>query len=419
MSQQTNRDGMKPGLGRGWIASLVVASLGVWGGAAAAQVVSGPIGNPSFRGLGDLFGGTFESRAFDVSADGFAVVGMSRSGDFPLSGFVWTDTTRGGLGMRGLGALNPQSGPGPFVSQAFGIAPDSSTAVGESFRGDNREAAVWNGPAVFGPNGLSGLGDFPGGFTVSTAKSASNNGSVIVGKGFTPAGGEAFRWSPGAGLVSLGDVAGGEVNSEANDVTPDGTVIAGTVTPDTFTEAARWTQGIGWEQLGRLPGYAISQGLSVSADGESVVGWSSSGEDGGEQAFVWTAAAGMVALGDLNPGGPRIVSRAWGISADATTIVGQALNTDGELEAFVWTDPATGGVGMLSLADVLVVLGQGDTLAGWSLTEARGVSADGRVIVGSGLNPSGQTEAWIAVVPEPGTALAALVGLGLLGRRHR
>ena len=35
-------------------------------------------------------------------------------------------------------------------------------------------------------------------------------------------------------------------------------------------------------------------------------------------------------------------------------------------------------------------------LAGWTLTYARGISADGRTIVGDGMNPCGQPEAWIA-----------------------
>jgi len=44
---------------------------------------------------------------------------------------------------------------------------------------------------------------------------------------------------------------------------------------------------------------------------------------------------------------------------------------------------------------------------------AEGVSADGKTIVGSGRNPSGQAEGFVAVIPEPSTAL--LMGLGLVG----
>jgi hypothetical protein len=35
-------------------------------------------------------------------------------------------------------------------------------------------------------------------------------------------------------------------------------------------------------------------------------------------------------------------------------------------------------------------------LTGWQLSGARGISADGTVIVGFGTNPGGQTEGWIA-----------------------
>src|SRR5438046_10070436 len=49
---------------------------------------------------------------------------------------------------------------------------------------------------------------------------------------------------------------------------------------------------------------------------------------------------------------------------------------------------------MRDLATVLTGLGL--NLTGWTLTEARGISADGRVIVGTGTNLAGNTEAWRA-----------------------
>ncbi len=43
----------------------------------------------------------------------------------------------------------------------------------------------------------------------------------------------------------------------------------------------------------------------------------------------------------------------------------------------------------------------GLNLAGWNLTAAMGVSADGNTIVGYGTNSLGRTEAWLAVLAEP------------------
>ncbi|MEX1026489.1 MAG: hypothetical protein WD049_00555 [Candidatus Paceibacterota bacterium] len=38
-------------------------------------------------------------------------------------------------------------------------------------------------------------------------------------------------------------------------------------------------------------------------------------------------------------------------------------------------------------------------LTGWELHYGAGISADGKVLAGAGLNPEGQREAWIAVLP--------------------
>ncbi|MCP5059800.1 MAG: PEP-CTERM sorting domain-containing protein [bacterium] len=72
---------------------------------------------------------------------------------------------------------------------------------------------------------------------------------------------------------------------------------------------------------------------------------------------------------------------------------------------------------MRSLREVLVS-DFGLDLAGWSLTIARDVTADGRVVTGWGTNPNGNQEAWIAVIPEPSMLmLLALSVVAVLGHQ--
>jgi hypothetical protein len=83
-------------------------------------------------------------------------------------------------------------------------------------------------------------------------------------------------------------------------------------------------------------------------------------------------------------------------------------------EAFIWDQSH----GMRGLKDVLASE-YALNLSGWTLTCASDVSDDGLTIVGYGTNPSGNTEAWMATIPEPTTLLLlALGGLAVLRRRR-
>jgi uncharacterized membrane protein len=170
--------------------------------------------------------------------------------------------------------------------------------------------------------------------------------------------------------------------------------------------AFRWTAESG---MVVLPGRGAN---AVSADGSVVVG----AYGFSDQAFRWTAQTGTVGLGDL-PGG-RVFSEANDVSADGSVVVGSGETAfDGNIrttEAFFWTAQS----GMVNLREFLI--SQGSDLTGWRLSSAEGVSADGGTIVGTGQNPAGNSEGWIATIPEPSTlTLTALAAAALLAFRMR
>jgi hypothetical protein len=80
---------------------------------------------------------------------------------------------------------------------------------------------------------------------------------------------------------------------------------------------------------------------------------------------------------------------ATGVSGDGLVVVGHSESAS-DSEAFRWTSDG----GMQSVATILTAADV--DLTGWTLSRANGVSADGYTIVGSGKNPDGSTEAWIA-----------------------
>jgi hypothetical protein len=99
----------------------------------------------------------------------------------------------------------------------------------------------------------------------------------------------------------------------------------------------------------------------------------------------------MVGLGDCPGGGNG--SQAQGVSGDGSVVVGFCDTGVPGDEAFIWDAEN----GMRVLSDVLEQ-DFGLDLTGWTLNAALETSDDGRVIVGFGVNPSGNTEAWRAVL---------------------
>jgi len=133
--------------------------------------------------------------------------------------------------------------------------------------------------------------------------------------------------------------------------------------------------------LGTLGG-SYSMAFGVSADGSVVVGRSTTPYVNGDQAFVWTAAGGMVGLGSPPVTwpitGPN--SDARGVSGDGRVVVGMAQGAQGNAEAYMWSSAS----GWQPL---------GSVVTGGDVQPAYSASYDGSVVVGMS---SGSPFRWTA-----------------------
>jgi uncharacterized membrane protein len=345
----------------------------------------------SFRGLGDWGAPLFFTDANSVSADGSAVAG---NGWNPATGMQPVRWTAAG-GIQSLGLL-----PGGDSScWANAISADGNWVAGAGTLPGGYNAWRWS----LG-TGIAALGDLPGGSVYSEAFDIANGGSTVVGYGQTDLGMQAFRWTPSGGMQPMPPLPSGGNPSEACAVTPDGSVIVG------GNPAWRQYGGV-MEELKDAGGQTFGDNVNaVSSDGNILAGSVYTAE--GTYAFLWTPAGKLEALGDL-PGG-LVYSEALAVSGDGSVVVGYGTNGADELEAFIWDRPH----GLRSLKDALVNEYGLANLAGWTLAKAEDITPDGLTIVGYGVDPSGQQEAWMARLPEPTTlAFVAIGGAALLRRR--
>ena len=332
---------------------------------------------PSFQGLGFLPGDSY-SLAMGVSSDGNIAVGSANqriTGDTGGRAFRWDQAN----GMVSLGIL-----PGRLNSEAYGTNSDGSVGVGDSLgssSGNISKAFSWaNGT-------LTGLPYLLQTDTDSTARAVNSDGSIIVGfsLGVTT---QAVRWVNG-NVSGLGWLPGSNI-SNAYGVNSDGTVVVGFSCNSNncigTEQAFRWVNGT-MSGLGFLPGGNTSFATAVNSDG-TVVGGYATDSNGNTQGFRWVNG-NMTTI--AFPGSTFAAVNA--VNGDGTVMVGISSGNPGGL--FRWTSVD----GIQSISNLLTAAGVNFT--GWALSNATGVSNDGTVIVGTGTNPSGQQEGWIARLPLP------------------
>jgi probable HAF family extracellular repeat protein len=326
-----------------------------------------PAGTASFQGLGKL-SGWLQSQAWGVSGDGKVVVGqLSRLGTDTVA-FRWT-ATQGMLELGTLGGAN---------SEAYAASGDGSAIVGRATNtSGNYRPFRWTPTG-----GMQNLPSSPPEFVSGDALDVSADGNAVVGLfGF------AERWTATGGLEDLGSFS-------SRGLSPDGQVVVGN-----NGHAVRWTPTGGIQDLGTIGGTESTvpgtQSFADDASGNgSVVVGQSRDRDGFWKAFRWTAATGMRDIGTL--GGP--MAAAYNVSDNGSVVVGRALTSSNSASdrAFRWTTQK----GMQNLQQLLQNAGV-TSVNGWILLGATGVSADGTVIVGEGINPAKQREAFRAVLPLP------------------
>ncbi len=315
--------------------------------------------------------------AIRVSADGQVVTTTAyapgySAGAVPRFVTRWTEA-------GGLQQITPELGSlyGPV-----GISSDGSTIWGEN----------WRWTASGGHQYLSSilLGDFH-------VFGCSADGNTITGvRGSFPGYHETdfFRWTVGQGSPeilprSVENPMGYYYFSSISD---DGSTVGGAAVGPDYTSSAVVVNSKGVINL--TPTQNQSNLVKdLSNDGSVAVGMALSPSfsvDG----FRWTAAGGMEIVGPSN-------SDCRACNADGTIVGGLRFNP-GAAGLIAWI--RIGDAPWTDLQDYLIAeQGLGAELDGWHLESVQDISADGRTIVGSGINPEGCEQGFLVRIDLPST----------------
>jgi len=337
-----------------------------------------------------------------------ANLGTSRITTLSADGRFAAGNTQGQLFIldRSTGALTSQAMPvGLQSADASGISDDGTTVVG----GDGFAAFRFDTTS-----GFSSLPASPG--TIQIFEPALSRDGSTVGfaqvllQPFTTQAVVSINGSP-----TVLSTPSGTSFARAQTLSPDGSLAFGALkigsTQDQWL--TRWdTASNTFEQLVQIPGTNDEPDFFVSAatpDGSVIVGESFSPQGFG---FRWTPTEGL-SIYDA-PIAMRLRPRA--ITDDGLTIVGEQRLGPNQFQAVIADDTDFEPLLDMLLRDYPTIA---PDLAGWTLTEATGISGDGSIISGYGIDPLGIERGWVVNVPTPGSTGVVIFTAALSLKRRR
>ncbi len=359
----------------------------------------------TFQGIGDFPGESgLLSVPAGVSPDGSVVFGRAES-HYGWESFRWTAET-------GIQRLGFPWWEGYFGSGALDASYDGSIIIGAHWIGDSDGYTMFR-PYVWTqadgtrelpmPAGL--YGDWSG-----EAVALSSDGRLAVGwiGRQPPVHGQrrdlsAVVWNIEDRTVELMEQPPSTDSSySSRDISSNGsTILVGTLQGDYL-----WTEQYGYTQT-TFPG-----GEALSPDGKVIAGTQREYTPTfHEYGFLLNGNDEITMLGV--PDG-WVSNPVYAISYDGSVVVGKLCDGyfNPQYGAYLWTEQE--GVRLL---EEILVEDYGLDLTGWDLLSATGISYDGMTIVGTGINPDGYLEGWVATIPEPATII--LLGIGALAIRRR
>jgi len=350
-----------------------------------------PGSNSSFCGLS----GTSGYSGTRVSEDGQVVTTVVFSPGFwdgavPWQGARWTQG-------EGTTVITPDL---QGLYGVVGISRDGNTIYGES----------WRWTAAGGYQDLR-LRLTDGIFLDRLIFGCSSDGRTITGtKGTFPLESDLFRWAiddaPSVQLPRAEEFPQGYFYFNA--ISGDGVVVGGSTRRFDADYNSTYAGVIVTDQGATVITDEASQAgvTDLSPDGAIAVGYLTEGPT--LRAFRWTAATGTVTLDQGLVSG----SYARAMNADGSVVVGDSIAFGAPgIRAWVWRAEE----GFMDLqTDLTENFGLGAALSGWQLLVATDVSADGRTIVGQGVNPEGCEQAYVVRLPGATTCFADFDNSGLV-----